>query len=84
MNEDLKELNPLEDSIDPMFEAQIFSEMSKIEGIAEYFRLCMSRDVALHFNTQADQQDIVKGSYFRIKDFAKKLKKASDKNLTKE
>lgn len=82
--EDLKELDPINDIIDTDEEARIFSEMAKIEGLSEYLRLVMSRDIKLHFNTPTNQQDLVKGGFYRTKDFAKKLAVASNKNLTSQ
>lgn len=75
MNEEYKDLNPAEDELDKLEEANIWKEIAKIEGVSEYFRLLLSRDMRTYFNTPKEQQDLVKGAFYRTEYFSKLLKK---------
>lgn len=77
MDKEYKDINPLEELIDKDEEARIFSEMSVIDGIQEYFRAVMARDLRNHFSCIKEQQDIVRGAEQRTEWFAKMVKKHS-------
>lgn len=72
MNE--QEINPIEEVIDKAEEELIFRELAKIEGLQEYLRAVMARDMRMYFNSQTPkEQDMVKGAYFRTEWFKKKI-----------
>lgn len=71
MNNDI---NPLEEITDKEEEKRIFSEIAKIEGITEYFRALMARDMRLHFSAKKEEQDLVRGAYFRTEYLMKRIK----------
>lgn len=75
--EDYKDLNPIEDIIDKGEETRIFSEMAKIEGLHEYLRAVMARDMKFHFNTKKEDQDLTRGAFYRTEWFSKKIKSNS-------
>lgn len=72
--EEYKDLNPIEDIIDKQDEARIFSEMAKIDGLHEYLRLLMSRDLKFHFSTKKEDQDLTRGAFYRTEWLSKKIK----------
>lgn len=76
--EELNNLSPLEDVIDREEERRIYVELNKIDGLHEYLKAIMSRDLRLHFSCNKEQQDLVRGGYFRIEYLAKLLKKYSN------
>lgn len=80
MNEE--KINPIEEIIDKDDEKRIFIEISKIDGIHEYLRALLAKDIRQHFTCEKEQQDLVRGAYFRTEYFAKRIKLASslDKN----
>jgi hypothetical protein len=82
--DEFENLNPITDIIDHEEEARIFSEIAKIDGVAKYFRSLMAQDMRLHFETDKNSQDLIRGAYFRTKHFAKLLKTNSLKDLTKK
>lgn len=73
---DINELNPLEE-VDKKEEQRIFTELNKIDGLSEYLRTVMSRDLRLHFSCPKDQQDLVRGGYYRTENFMKLMRKYS-------
>ncbi len=73
----MEDLNPLEDIIDKDEEKKIFTELNKIEGLHEYLRCLMSRDLKLHFSCKKEQQDIVRGAYHRTEYLINLMKKYS-------
>lgn len=75
MNE---EINPIEDVINKEDEKVILTELSKIDGLQEYFRALLARDMRLHFTCPKDQQDLVRGAYFRTEYLVKKIKEHSE------
>lgn len=77
MNE-YTDLNPIEDIIDKEEENRIFADIAKIEGVHEYFRLLMSRDMKIHFQSQnPKEQDLARGAFFRTEWLSKKIKSNS-------
>ena len=74
MNE---EINPIEDVINKEDEKLILTELSKIDGLQEYFRALLARDIRLHFTCPKDQQDLVRGAYFRTEWLSKKISQHS-------
>lgn len=71
----MQDLNPLEDIIDKDEEKRIWTEVGKIDGVHEYLRLMMSRDLKLHFSTKKENQDIVRGAFYRTEYISNLLKK---------
>lgn len=56
--------NPMETQIDPDDHVRIIDEMSKIEGVQEFFRNTMGIDMRLYFLAKSDKErDIVRGHY---------------------
>lgn len=70
-------INPIEEIISKEEEAIILREMGKIEGVQEYFRALMARDMRLHFTCPKDQQDLTRGAYFRTEWLGKQIAKYS-------
>lgn len=70
----MEEINPIEDVINKEEERLILTELAKIEGLQEYLRAIMARDMRMHFTCPANQQDLVRGAYYRTEWFAKKIK----------
>lgn len=68
------EINPIEEIIDKEEELRIVSELKKIDGLSEYLRALMARDMRLHFTAQKTEQDIIRGAYFRTEYLLKRLK----------
>lgn len=68
------EINPLEDIIDKDEEARIWTEIQKIDGMSEYLRALLARDMRMHFNAKNEEQDLIRGAYFRTEYFLKKLR----------
>lgn len=75
MNEEL--INPLEDLIDVDDEKRIFTELSQIDGLQEYLRALLAKDMRQHFTCEKQHQDMVRGAYFRTEYISKKIKKYS-------
>lgn len=75
--EDYDKVNPIEDVIDKDEEARIMKELSKIDGLQEYLRAVMARDMRNHFESRKEDQDIIRGGFFRTQHFAKLIKKNS-------
>lgn len=73
--EEYKDLNPAEDEVDRDDEARIWNQVSSIDGASEYFRMLLSRDMKTHFNTPKEQQDLVRGAFYRTEYFSKLMKK---------
>lgn len=71
------DLDPKEDEVDKQDEIRIWQEIGKIDGASEYFRTLMSRDMKLHFVCPKEQQDLVRGGFYRTEYFANQLKKNS-------
>lgn len=77
-----KEINPIEETIDKDEEIRIVNELANINGLPEYLRAIMARDLNLHFTCKKEEQDLVRGGYFRTKWLLKKIREAEAK-LTK-
>lgn len=75
--QEYQDLNPKEDEIDKTAEARIWDEISAIDGASEYFREMLSLDMKRHFLCPKEQQDIVRGAFYRTEYFSKMLKKNS-------
>jgi len=73
----MEEINPIEEVINKDEEKLILTEMAKIEGLQEYLRALMARDMRLHFTCQTEQQDLVRGAYFRTEWLGKQIAKHS-------
>ena len=76
MQEEYKNLNPIEDLIDKDEEKRIFIELSKIDGIHEYLKALMNRDMRLHFQSKKEDQDMVRGAFYRTEYLLKKVNNA--------
>lgn len=72
-------INPIEDIIDKEEEDRIFKEIGAIDGISEYLRCLLARDMRLHFNSGKESQDTIKGAFHRTEWFLKKLKTLTSK-----
>lgn len=76
--ENYKDLNPIEDIIDKEEENRIFTEMARVDGLQEYFRLLMSRDMKMNFSAlTSKEQDMCHGAFYRMEWLSKKLKSNS-------
>lgn len=75
--ENYADLNPKEDELDKEEESRIWKEISKIDGASEYFRNLMSRDMKFHFVSAKEQQDLIRGGFYRTEYFSNQLKKNS-------
>lgn len=73
----MENINPIEDVINKEDEALILKELGKIDGLHEYLRGLMARDMRLHFTSSKEQQDLIRGAYFRTEWLAKKISQAS-------
>lgn len=80
MEQEYKDLNPIEEIIDKDDENRILSDLAKIDGLHEYLRALLARDLRNHFNCQKAEQDLVRGGYFRTEWLAKKIKSHSIDN----
>lgn len=85
MNEE--EINPIEEVLNKKDEEVILTELSKIDGLQEYLRALLARDMRLHFTCPKEQQDLVRGAYYRTEYLMKKISKNSlvdkkEENLT--
>jgi len=76
--EDYDKVNPIEDFFDKEEEERIMKELSKIDGLQEYLRAVMARDMRMHFESKKEDQDIIRGGYFRTRFFAKLISKNSN------
>lgn len=72
----MNEINPLEEIIDKDEEARIWLEIQKIDGMNEYLRALLARDMRLHFAAKKEDQDLIRGAYFRTEYLLKKLRDA--------
>lgn len=81
MNE--TEINPIEEIIEKEDEIRIFNELSKIDGLHEYLRTLMARDMRLHFTCPKTEQDLIRGSFYRTEWLSKKIKSVSTTNIDK-
>jgi hypothetical protein len=72
-------INPIEDIVDKEDEKRIFSELAKIDGLHEYLRALMARDMRFHFNCKKEEQDLTRGAFYRTEWLSKKIK---GENLT--
>lgn len=68
------DINPIKEIINKDEEKIILTELSKIEGLQEYLRAIMARDMRLHFTCPKTEQDIVRGGFYRIEWLSKKIK----------
>lgn len=66
-------INALAECIDPNLalydeeKARIFTELSKIEGIQEFWRAVMAQDMRLYFQAGSDKErDAIRGAYSRV------------------
>jgi hypothetical protein len=73
----MENINPIEEVINKEEEKVILTELSKIEGLQDYLRALLARDMRLHFTCPKEQQDLVRGAYFRTEWLAKKIAKHS-------
>lgn len=73
----MEDINPIDDVIDKDEERLILVELSKIDGLQEYLRSIMARDMRLHFTCPKEQQDLTRGAYFRTEWLSKKIKEHS-------
>lgn len=56
--------NPMEVQVDPDDHVRIIDEMSRIDGIQEFFRASMGIDMRLYFLAKSDKErDIVRGHF---------------------
>lgn len=63
-------------------EFELFEKMSAIDGIEEYLRDMMSRDLKRYFAATKDQQDQIRGAYMRAMYFRAMLnRKNADDDL---
>lgn len=67
--EKIEEENILDVYIDKEEEEIIWKKISEIDGAAQYFKKTLDKDIRRFFNTQKDQQDLVKGAFSRTKYF---------------
>ncbi len=73
----MNDINPIEDVINKDEEEMILNELSKVEGLQEYLRALMAKDIRLHFTCPKEQQDLVRGAYYRMEWLSKKIAKKS-------
>jgi hypothetical protein len=70
----MEEINPIEEIINKDEEEIILKELGKIEGLQEYLRAVLARDMRMHFAAQnPKEQDMIKGAYFRTEWLKKKI-----------
>lgn len=67
------EINPIEELIDKKDQERILTELSKIDGLHEFLRALMARDMRLHFTCPKDQQDLTRGAYYRTEYLSKMI-----------
>jgi len=72
-----EDLYPTENLVEKEQEDLICKELSKIDGLHEYFRALMNRDMKLHFTCTKDQQDLARGAFYRMEYLSKKIKAQS-------
>lgn len=70
----MENINPIEEIINKDEEKLILVELSKIDGLQEYLRALMARDMRFHFASKKEEQDLIRGAYFRTEYLAKKIK----------
>ncbi|MCK9371299.1 hypothetical protein M0R04_15405 [Candidatus Dojkabacteria bacterium] len=73
----MENINPIDDIINKDEEKLILIELSKIDGLQEYLRAIMARDMRLHFTCPKEQQDLTRGAYFRTEWLSKQIKNVS-------
>lgn len=73
----METINPIEEVIDKNEEKLILIEIGKIEGIQEYLRAILARDMRNHFTCPKEQQDLVRGAYYRTEWLMKKISQHS-------
>lgn len=76
----MEDINPLEEIIEKEEQRKILIELSKIDGLQEFLRTLMARDMRLHFTCPKEQQDLARGAYFRTEYLAKMIKQHSIDN----
>ena len=77
--EQYKDLEPTEKDFEKVEETRIMSELAKIDGLHEYLRAVMARDMRLHFTSPKEQQDLIRGAFFRTEYFSKRISKTNNK-----
>jgi GTP1/Obg family GTP-binding protein len=63
---------------------ECLSDVSKIDDFRDYLRETMAMDIKRFFNTPKEQQDLVKGAFYRTQYLYQLLKKISDKEIEKQ
>lgn len=88
LNKSLGYIDILESNIDIEDENKIFKDMSEIDGIHDYFRKTLAKDIKRFFNSQPGPQMLeIRGAYKRTLYFKKKITERDssiDTNLTSE
>ncbi|MFW9881114.1 MAG: hypothetical protein ACFFG0_49255 [Candidatus Thorarchaeota archaeon] len=69
----MEEINPIEELVNKEEEKLILQELSKIEGLQEWLRAIMARDMRFHFTCSKEQQDLARGAYYRTEWLSKKI-----------
>lgn len=76
--EELIDINPIDEIFDKELEARVMKELAKVEELQEYLRMVMARDLRQHFTVKKEQQDIVRGAFYRTQHFSKLIAKEFD------
>lgn len=59
--------NPLDSETDSKAEAELFKQLSKVDGIHTYFKNMMGKDILLYFQaTNEEDRKVIRGAYQRV------------------
>lgn len=59
--------NPLNSEIDAKAEAQIFHQLSKVDGLHTYLKNVLGKDILLYFQaTSEEDRKVIRGAYQRM------------------
>lgn len=61
----MEDIKLVDNEIDKKEESLILEEMSKIDGIYNYFKALLASDCKRYFMAQPEQQERIKGNYDR-------------------
>jgi hypothetical protein len=66
--------DPNEYEVHPKLEQQIFDHLSSVEGLAEYLRATMAKDMQRAFSSTPDQSQIIHGAFARTSYLLSRIK----------
>jgi hypothetical protein len=77
----------MDNKIDEADEQELYDKLAKVDGIIEYLKKTMAKDIQRYFSYTPEQQPMIRGSYLRTEHFLRKIveaKRNKEKKLDKK